>query len=293
MNINPHGAKENAAKNIALKPFVKWAGGKRQLLGEIRKNLPPDISCRTYYEPFIGGGALFFDLRPGKAVINDSNPELMLAYKIIRDHAEDLISALAKHQAHYSVDYYYEVRALDRDPAFQHLSGIEKAARFIFLNKTCYNGLYRVSSRGVFNVPAGKHKSLNICERALLENIGGYLNSADITVLNTDFAEAVSGADACSFVYFDPPYHSLSKTGFSSYRPGGFTEGEQIRLRDLYLRLTAQGIPCLLSNADTSFIRDIYRHSSIRIIPVTARRMINSDPGGRGSADEVLIKNYE
>jgi len=273
---------------ITLKPFVKWAGGKRQLLPEIRKHLPPDISGRTFYEPFMGAGALFFDLKPETAVINDSNYELMLTYRVIRDHIDGLIAVLREHEKNYSNEYYYQVRASENP-----MTDIEKAGRFIFLNKTCYNGLYRVNSKGLFNVPAGRHKKLNICEEPLLRDISGYLNSAKIIILNTDFEEAIFNAGKDSFVYFDPPYHSLKKTGFSAYQAGGFNENEHKRLCSLFLRLTERGIPCLLSNADTPFIQEIYRHDGVRIIPVTARRFINSDQGGRGIVNEILIKNYE
>ncbi|MCL2831770.1 MAG: Dam family site-specific DNA-(adenine-N6)-methyltransferase [Treponema sp.] len=272
----------------ALKPFVKWAGGKRQILPEIHKYLPPDIEGRTYYEPFIGGGALLFDLMPKKAIINDINSELMLSYTVIRDNAEDLISILKEHQRQYNADYYYNIRGQTNLQ-----NNIEKAGRFIFLNKTCYNGLYRVNSQGFFNVPAGKHKTLNICEEQLLRSVSAYLMSAEIKITNTDFAEAVAGADKNSFVYFDPPYHSLKKTGFSAYQAGGFGEAEQIRLRDLFVRLTAQGIPCLLSNADTPFIREIYGQKDIHLVSVKSRRFINSDKGGRGSVYELLIMNYD
>lgn len=278
-------------KGITLKPFVKWAGGKRQLLTEIRNQLPPDISVRTYIEPFAGGGALFFSLMPHKALINDANSELMLSYRVIRDSVEKLIEVLEEHESKNSAEYYYKVRALDVQN-YSAMSDTEKAGRFIFLNKICYNGLYRVNSQGFFNVPAGRYKNFNICEKPLLRAISDYLNSADIVFMNMDFEKAAAIADKNSFVYFDPPYHSLKRTGFKSYQADGFGEEDQIRLRDLFLRLGGQEIPCLLSNADTPFIREIYRHDSVRIIPVTAKRFINSDQNGRGSVNEVLIKNY-
>ena len=271
-----------------MKPFVKWAGGKRQLLPQIRKYLPADISRRLYFEPFTGAGALLFDLRPERAVINDSNAELMLAFRVIRDDVKGLIEALNIHMARYSAEYFYEIRALN--PGL--LSNTGRAARFIFLNKTCYNGLYRVNSKGVFNVPVGRHKTLNICEEPLLLEISGYLNSNDIKILNADFAEAVSGAGENSFVYFDPPYHCPRKTGFCAYQAGGFGENDQLRLRDLFISLTNKNVPCLLSNADTPFIREIYNDPRLDVINVTARRFINSDQNGRGKVSEVLVANY-
>jgi len=276
-----------------LKPFVKWAGGKRQLLPEIRRFLPVDISDRVYHEPFVGAGALLFDLAPQKAVINDSNNELMLAYRVIRDHAEELISVLKKYESRYSKEYYYKIRAMEDSSDFPgDFFEIEKAARFIFLNKTCYNGLYRVNSKGFFNVPVGRHKKLNICDETLLLSVSGYLNAADITVLSTDFEKAVLNAGKNSFVYFDPPYHSLKNSGFSAYQSGGFGENDHIRLRDLFFHLTETGVPCLLSNADTPFVRELYDDRRLKIIAVTARRVINSDQGGRGRVNEVLIMNY-
>ncbi|MDR0313954.1 MAG: DNA adenine methylase [Treponema sp.] len=273
-------------------PFVKWAGGKRQLLPEIRKLLPPDLSSRIYFEPFVGAGALLFDLEPHKAVINDSNKELMLAYRAIRDNVEELIAALKVHRELYSKEYYYEVRSQDREKNYDLKPDVEKAARLIFLNKTCYNGLFRVNSKGYFNVPMGRHKSLNICEEALLRAVSRYLNSADLTILNTDFEEAVTTADSNSFVYFDPPYHSSAKNAFSEYQAGGFGENEQIRLRNVFLTLTERRVPCLLSNADTPFIRDLYQNKAFRILTVSARRSINSDQQGRGKVNEVLITSY-
>jgi DNA adenine methylase len=275
------------------KPFVKWAGGKRQLLPEIRKILPPNISSRVYFEPFVGAGALLFDLGPQKAVINDSNAELMLTYRVLRDNVEGLIAALNVHRKQYSSEYYYEVRSHDRERDYKLRPDVEKAARLIFLNKTCYNGLYRVNSKGYFNVPLGRHKNLNICEEALLRAVSLYLNSANVTILNTDFEEAVKAADSKSFVYFDPPYHSSTKNAFSAYQAGGFGEDEQIRLRNLFVSLTERKIPCLLSNADTPFIRDLYQNKAFRILTVSARRAINSDKQGRGRVNEVLVTNWE
>jgi DNA adenine methylase len=279
------------AKKTSIKPFVKWAGGKRQLLPEIRKHLPPDIDDRVYFEPFVGAGALLFDLMPQKAVVNDFNTDLILAYRVIKDHVEELIKTLNHHRQQHCSEYYYEIRARDREKDFGVSADIEKAARLIYLNKTCYNGLYRVNSKGIFNVPLGKHKKLNICEEPLFRAINAYLNSADIRILNTDFEQAVSKADNNSFVYFDPPYHSSEKNGFKAYQAKGFDENEQIRLRDVFLGLTERGIPCLLSNADTGMIRDLYSNNVFSIVSVRARRAINSDQNGRGKVDEVLVRN--
>jgi DNA adenine methylase len=281
-----------AEKNPPVKPYLKWAGGKRQLLPEIRKYLPPDARRITYYEPFVGAGAVFFDLQPPRAVINDYNPELMLSYRVIRENVEGLSAVLREHDRKNSREYYYELRGLDRNPAaFAALPDVEKAARLIFLNKTCYNGLYRVNSRGLFNVPRGRQKNPSICDEPVLRAIHRYLSAADVDILHGDFEDPVKNAAADSFVYFDPPYHSEDKTNFTGYQADGFSGDEQIRLRDLFLSLTRRGIPCLLSNADAPFIRRIYRHKDLEILTVSAKRAINSNAGGRGSVGEVLVKN--
>jgi DNA adenine methylase len=257
----------------------------------IREHIPPGI--HTYYEPFVGAGAVFLALRPPRAVINDRNSQLILAYKIIRERVEELIALLRRHAERNSKDYYYAVRNMDRDAdAFKGLTETEKAARLIFLNKTCYNGLYRVNSRGHFNVPRGAYKNPAICEEALLRRISEYLNSNDISIMNADYEGAVAGAGSDSFVYFDPPYHSPGNTNFTGYQAGGFGEDEQRRLRDVYLALTGRGVKCLLSNSDTEFIRALYHYKFLNIVPVRAKRFINADPSGRGSVYELLIKNW-
>jgi len=281
-------------KDFALKPFIKWAGGKRQLLPEIKKNLPENIHDYTYYEPFAGAGAVFFELQPKKAVINDSNEQLMITYKAIKEDVEGLIKLLKNHKELNSAEYYYKIRNLDRDLVqFNSLTNIEKAARMIYLNKTCYNGLYRVNSSGFFNVPFGKYKNPAVCEETPLRQISEYLNSSEIEILNVDFETAVSNADKNSFIYFDPPYHSPDKSNFTGYQAGGFDESGQERLRNLMMEMTKRGIKCLLSNSDTGFIRELYKDACFKIIPVQAKRAINSVASGRGVVNEVLIRNFE
>lgn len=277
-----------------IKPYLKWAGGKRQLLAEIKRHLPKDIGRYAYYEPFVGAGALFFELRPRKAVINDFNTQLILTYRVIKENAGELIELLKKHRAKNSGEYYYEIRNLDRDAAeFNRLTDAEKAARLIFLNKTCFNGLYRVNSRGFFNVPRGKHRNPAVFEETVLRRISEYLNTNDIVILNSDFEDAVLSAGKDSFIYFDPPYHSPDKTNFTGYQAGGFGEEEQKRLRDVMVKMTNRGAKCLLSNADTDYIRELYNHDFFDIISVRAKRLINSDSAGRGGAKELLIKNWK
>lgn len=277
--------------NFSLRPYLKWAGGKRQLLAEIKNYLPK--GDYTYYEPFLGAGAVFFDLRPQRAVVNDCNTQLMMTYTIIKNDIEGLIALLKNHRAKTCREYFYEMRNLDRDrESFDRLTDTEKAARLIFLNKTCFNGLYRVNSRGCFNVPYGKNKNPAIYDETVLRRISEYLNANEITILNSDFEDAVSGADSRSFIYFDPPYHSPGNTKFTGYQADGFGEKEQRRLCDVMIRMTERGVKCLVSNADTDYIRQIYGYDFFDIISVQAKRSINADSGGRGNVHEVLIKNW-
>jgi DNA adenine methylase len=278
----------------ALKPYLKWAGGKRQLLAEITKNLPRGFKDYTYYEPFVGAGAVFFALLPSRAVINDGNAQLMISYRVIKEEVEALIACLKEHEKNNTPEYFYRIRNLDRDgPEFSRLPDVEKAGRLIFLNKTCFNGLYRVNSRGLFNVPRGKYKNPRICEEALLRAISNYLQHKDITILRGDFSAALDTISGPALVYFDPPYHSPDKLKFTAYQSPGFGEDEQIRLRDFFFTLTKQGVKCLLSNADTEFIRKLYAHPHNEIIPLRAKRLINSDASRRGQVMELLIKNWQ
>lgn len=279
--------------NVPLfKPYLKWAGGKRQLLGEIKRYLPEGADGYTYYEPFVGAGAVFFELRPRRAVINDCNGQLILTYTAIKEQVDELVKLLRGYKN--DKDCFYEARNLDRNPAeFGKLTGVEKAARLIFLNKTCYNGLYRVNSGGRFNVPFGKYRNPAICEETLLRRIHGYLNDNEISILNTDFESAVSDAGGDSFIYFDPPYHSPGKTNFTAYQADGFGEEEQERLCKVMIKMTGRGARCLLSNADTEYIRGLYDHDFFDIISVRAKRSINSDSAGRGNVNEVLIRNWK
>ena len=273
-----------------LRPYLKWAGGKRQLLPEIRTHLPEDVDRRRYYEPFVGAGAVLFDLKPGRAVINDSNRQLMLTYQAVRDDVETLVALLAQHQERHGRDYYYEIRGMDRTEAFSRWTSTQQAARLIYLNKTCFNGLYRVNTQGLFNVPFGSYKRPAICEPEVLRAVSRYLRENQVALSTGDFAEAVKDAGKDAFVYFDPPYHSPDNTNFTGYQANGFGEGEQRRLRDLFDALTRRGAKCLLSNAATDLILALYQNYRCDLIP--ARRNINSRPDGRGTVNEVLIRNW-
>ncbi|MDR2392264.1 MAG: DNA adenine methylase [Planctomycetota bacterium] len=282
-------------KDPLIKPYVKWAGGKRQLLPEIKKCLPENLGRLRYYEPFVGAGALFLERQPRRAVINDNNGQLMLTYKVVRDHINELISLLHLHKASNSEEYYYRIREQDRDgEGFAGMSDIQKAARLIYLNKTCYNGLYRVNSQGLFNVPYGRYANPSICDEPVLRAIHGYFTheTVKVEILSGDFGIAVETAGRGSFIYFDPPYHSPGNTNFTGYQAGGFGEDEQRRLRDVFVARTDAGARCLLSNSDTPFIRELYSDNRFEIIAVKAKRAINSDGAGRGDVGEVLIRNW-
>ena len=272
---------------IEISPFLKWAGGKRQLLPEIKKYIPDNIN--TYYEPFIGAGAVFLDLQPSKAVINDINYELINCYKVIRDKPEELILELSKFKN--TEEDFYRIRNWDKEENYKKRSDAEKAARTIYLNKTCFNGLYRVNSKGFFNVPYGKYKNPAFVNKENIDNLSKYLKSADITLLNKDFEEVLKDADKGDFVYFDPPYFPLNKTSsFTSYSKDGFTEKDQIRLKEKIDELTDNGVLCLVSNSCCDFIKDLYK--KYEIIEISAKRNINSEGSKRQPVKEVLIKNF-
>lgn len=276
------------AVKTKAQPFLKWAGGKRQLLPEIRKRIPARF--HTYFEPFVGAGAVFFDIQPKKAVINDINFELINTYRVIQNNVEKLIAELEKYKN--EKEFYYKIRNLDRTQEFEKLSNVERAARLIYLNKTCFNGLFRVNRRGQFNVPFGKYKHPNIVNADVLRAVHEYLITNEISILNVDFEQAVEQAEAGDFIYFDPPYDPLSETAnFTDYSLHGFTRDDQIRLRDLFVKLDKRGCYVLLSNSATPFIKELYADFHVEI--VEANRTINSDAAKRGKIAEVLVRNYQ
>ena len=283
----------NAKKNPLVKPFLKWAGGKRQLLPEILKYLPKNIGKTTYFEPFLGGGALLFELQPKQAIVNDSNRELINCYRVIKDNVEELIEVLKVHKARNSKEYYDNLREMDRLNSYNKLSPIEKAARIIYLNKTCYNGLFRVNSKGYFNVPFGRYKNPNILDEAVLRGVNNYFNQNIITFLNIDFAEAVKEANKGDFIYFDPPYDPVSNTAsFTGYDINGFNQNEQRRLKQVVDELTEKECYVMLSNSATDFILDLYKDYQKTTKIVSATRSINSNALKRGKINEILVLNY-
>lgn len=275
-------------KNELVAPVLKWVGGKRQLLETFRPLLPSEIT--TYCEPFVGGGALLFHLQPKCAYINDINHELIGVYRAIKDHVEALIAELENFEN--TAEHFYAVRNWDRDKEkYASRSDIQKAARVLYLNKTCFNGLYRVNNAGEFNSPFGNYRNPNIVNAPVLRAVSAYFNSADIHITSADYAEVLENVPKGAFVYLDPPYDPVSDTAsFTGYAKGGFSREEQIRLRECCDDLDKRGIKFMLSNSSTPFIRDQYNAYEITIIQ--AKRAVNSVASKRGNVDEVVVRNY-
>ena len=255
------------------KPFVKWAGGKRQIIDKLKMYAPDEFN--TYYEPFVGGGALLFELSPKKAVINDYNEELMNVFNCIKDETKfnKMCNELNHHEANHSEEYYYEIRNKDRDKTkFKRMPDYKRSARTIYLNKACFNGLYRVNSKNEFNVPFNRKAKVNTYDGQNLGIIHSYLNFSDVTLLNTDFEEAVKDAKKGDFIYFDPPYDSETST-FNSYTENGFGKEEQVRLARVYKELANKGCYVMLSNHNTTLVKELYKDFNIHVIE--AKRNIN------------------
>ncbi len=274
------------------KPFLKWAGGKRQLMSELQKHFPTKIS--KYHEPFLGGGAVLFDILQyfpqAKSYVSDLNAELILAYVTIRDNVENLIESLKDHEKNYLQDsktYYYSVR--QNSPT----SSIGKVSRLLFLNKTCFNGLYRVNSKGKFNVPLGSYAKPNIVNEENLRSVSTLFNSRNIKFTCRDFASILDDVKKDDFVYFDPPYQPISSTAnFTSYTNKDFTTNDLKRLVDLSESLDAKGCNVLLSNSFSSHVMDQFSSSIWSKIKISANRAINSNSTKRTGHFELLIKNY-
>lgn len=281
------------SKNPLVTPVLKWVGGKRQLLKEILPLIPNEIS--TYYEPFVGGGAVLFSLQPKKALINDYNIELINVYKVITNNPNDLIKILEEHENKNNAEYFYKIRQLDRTSDYKKLSAVERAARIIYLNKTCYNGLYRVNQAGQFNSPYGKYRNPNIVNSPTIKALNNYFNNNQITITSGDYKDSLKKirANTKAFVYLDPPYYPLStSSSFTGYTDNGFNDKQQIELKNECDKLNNKGIKFLLSNSSCDFIDELYKNDyNIKIIK--AKRVLNSDGNKRGEIDEVLISNYD
>ena len=262
-------------------PIVKWAGGKGRLLPELLARMPAAFG--RYFEPFVGGGALFFRVQPLEAVLGDQNAELMNLYRCIRDQVEALIDDLQRHP--YDKDYYYGMRA--QDP--EDMGVLARASRTVYLNRTCFNGLYRVNRRGQFNVPMGRYSDPVICQTERLRAAAGLL--AEVDLRRADYAKVAADARRGDFVYFDPPYQPLSPTAnFTSYTAKAFGEEDQADLARIFTELGERGVQCMLSNSDTPLIRDLYAGHQMDV--VLAPRAISRSASGRGPVREVMIRNY-
>lgn len=267
-------------------PIVKWVGGKRQLMFELIKNMPKSYS--RYFEPFIGGGALFFELQPEQAYISDMNEELINLYSVVRDNVYELIKDLSKHEV--SKEYFLEIRNIDRTEQYTELSDVERASRFIYLNRTCFNGMYRVNSQGQFNVPFGHYKNPRIIDENNLLNCSELLKKTEIKC--ADFSEILTKVKKGDLVYFDPPYVPLNDTSsFTSYTKDGFDINMQFKLRDVCDELDNNGVKFMLSNSDTKLVNELYVNYEIK--KVFASRQINANADGRGKITEVLVRNYD
>ncbi len=271
------------AARVKARPFIKWAGGKWQLLPAMAAFMPPEGNFERYFEPFLGGAAVFFSLQHPRSVLSDRNEELAELYQVVKNNVEALIETLKGRQN--EREYFYQVRGQNR----ADLSPVQRAGRFIYLNRTCYNGLYRVNSTGQFNVPFGKYKNPTICDADGLRAASHALRETEI--IHADFEEVTARAGKRDFVYFDPPYQPLSKTSsFTAYTSEKFDEKEQERLANTFASLDRRGSFVMLSNSDTPLIRELYR--AFQIHEIQASRAINSKPEGRGKITELLITNY-
>lgn len=273
------------------KPFLKWAGGKRGLITQLFAKFPTDFN--NYHEPFLGGGAVFFELysrgllKGKKAYLSDINSELINAYHVVKNNPDVLIIELEIYKENHNKDFYYQTRALDRSDDFKSLNELTRATRFIYLNKTCFNGLYRVNSKGYFNTPIGSYKNPNIANKESILNASKALQ--DAIIFNQTFDKTLVNVNPNDFIYLDPPYYPLTKTAaFTAYDENAFLDKKQKQLFDMFKELHKKNCVVMKSNSDTSFIKDLYREYEIN--SVQANRFINSKSNGRNKINEILIR---
>lgn len=285
-------AKINIPSNTKYQPFVKWVGGKRGLLSQIIPLIPKEFN--NYFEPFVGGGAMFFELyslgllKNKNVYLFDINSELINAYNVVKNNPIELITSLKTFKEKHSKEFYYEIRALDREKNFLKQSDIYRATRFIYLNKTCFNGLYRVNSKGYHNVPIGSYRNPNICDEEVIYSASEALQTA--IILNASYKDVLQYASKNDFVYFDPPYYPLTPTAsFTAYNENTFLEKEQIELFEIFKELDKMSCKVMHSNSDTNFIKELYSEFSVG--EIQANRFINSKSNGRGKISEILVRN--
>ncbi|HGS1662335.1 TPA: DNA adenine methylase [Streptococcus pneumoniae] len=277
-------------KKVTLQPFTKWTGGKRQLLPVIRELMPKTYN--RYFEPFVGGGALFFDLAPKDAVINDFNAELINCYQQIKDNPQELIEILKVHQEYNSKEYYLDLRSADRDERIDMMSEVQRAARILYMLRVNFNGLYRVNSKNQFNVPYGRYKNPKIVDEELISAISVYINNNQLEIKVGDFEKAIVDVRTGDFVYFDPPYIPLSETSaFTSYTHEGFSFADQVRLRDAFKRLSDTGAYVMLSNSSSALVEELYKDFNIHYVEAT--RTNGAKFSSRGKISEIIVTNYE
>lgn len=273
-----------------MKPILKWVGGKTQLLSEIKALLPDNFENRRYFEPFVGGGAVIFDLRPQNAVINDFNDELTNMYKAIKEKPLNLLACLGGGVYVNDEFHYYMIRNEDREKNFKRKGSHIRAARFIYLNHTCYNGLWRVNKKGQNNTPFGRYKNPKIYDKDAILEMSDYLQNVEI--MTGDFQRVLDMAQAGDFVYLDPPYAPLTETAsFTSYIPGGCDDEFQVRLRDACNELTERGVLWMLSNSSAPLVYELYQ--GYHIHEVQAKRAIAAKTESRHPVTELIITNYE
>jgi DNA adenine methylase len=284
-----HAIHLSAKEPILLPLFLKWAGGKLQLIEQFENLFPHNF--RNYYEPFVGSGAVFFyvksKLKPDKVILSDTNEELINCFVVVKDRPSELVELLLNHRKKHSKEYYYEVRSIESNT----LDSVNRAARLIYLNKTCFNGLYRVNSKGQFNVPFGDHKNPSIFDKNTLFQASQLLQDVHLQVMT--FEKVLDFVEKDDFVYFDPPYIPLSKTSsFTRYSKSDFSTREQKRLSEVFEILDSRGCFVMLCNSDHALTRELYGAYEKNIVRVRAKRMINSVGSKRGAINEVVVTNY-
>ena len=276
-----------------MKPIIKWIGGKSQLVNELKEIITPELlEGHTYYEPFFGGGALAFDLEHPNTVVNDLNSELINMYTVIRDEPMTLIAVLKLHQVRHNEEWYYQVRNMDRQPEFANLDNVNKAARTIYLNKTCFNGLYRVNKKGYFNSPIGRTasgKTPDIVQKDRILEMSEFLKTVQFH--NGDYKKAVENAVSGDVIFFDPPYaqdEDIKSAGFVGYQKEGWSDDDLVDLKNLCDELVSKGCKVIVSNNDTTLVREVFKGYTIKEVDV--RRSVNRDGNSRKGKEVIIYK---